>query len=271
MALTFEQHENVQLFLDNEMTPEQEAAFVQEMEGDETLQEYLRFEVQLRENLSTSSKPVPKAKVLNPKAVIAIAASLLLIAAGAVWFFMNPFQKPAALAKSDRLPTIGEKPADTSKKAQAPEMAYTALYNTFYAKDEVPALPEGFETLGEALDAYKGGQYGKIQAMDVTHPPPSRGLLLAEYRRTFRELGHYYQALSFMETNGSEKAAAGLDWVIANGNDKRLVQKARWYKALLQLKQGDATKTAALLSMAAGDTSTPTGRKAVALLHLLRK
>lgn len=293
MDLTFEQYQTLQQYLDDKLTPEQTKDFMRRVDSDETLRNYLRLEIALRENLaalvseaperyrppgrlpeaSMPVKPTPKPKVLNLKATIAIAASLLLIAAGAVWFFLNPFHKPPVAKTESTTAAAGEKPVDTSlKKNPRPEINYAALYNEFYTRDAAPPNAERPDLLAVALLDYEKGVYERIQAMDVLHPPTSRGgPLTPEEKRKFRELGHYYQALSFIETNGNEKATAGLDWIIAKSNDKGLVQKAYWYKALLQLKQADAATATALLSAAAGDTSTVTGKKAATLLHVLRK
>jgi hypothetical protein len=68
MNLTNEQSENIQQYLDDTMTPEEETNFMQEVENNTVLQEAIQFELGLRHNLQKISddKRQPGQHILQP-------------------------------------------------------------------------------------------------------------------------------------------------------------------------------------------------------------
>lgn len=297
MEPAFEQYQTIQHYLDEKLTPAQQAAFMREVEASETLRDNLLFEIELRNSLGMLAAPVPaaqkgfvwplsavrgngkaarKKKVISLGAVIAVAASLVIVAAASVWFFLNPFQK-TPVAKTETSQTTAQKEKVTagrdSTTIETPDkqLAYANLYKQFYTKDDAPLPAETPDLLAEALFHYEEGNYTRLQALDLRRLPSERGPASPGEEQYIRELGHYYQALSYVETADTAKAQTHLDWVIANGQNKTLIQKASWYKALLFVKQGDAASAAGILSKVAAGKANPFGKKAAALLQLLRQ
>jgi len=288
MDLTLEQYRKVQAYLDERMSSEEATAFMQEVREDNTLQEYLQFEIELRENLvalkgveipaiavsivepSLNSK---KSKTITWRTTLAIAAGLVLAAAGIYWLSGGVSQRPDMAKRNSapvRVDTVIAKTSPDTLGANPPhdKINFAALFARYYTREPVHEKPD---QLYLALNDFENKKYKTIQDVDLSEFSSGlRGPLSDDEIQHLEELGHFYKGISFIETNDNTKAVANLSWIIANSKSKTLQQKAIWYLSLIFIRQGEINKAIENLTVLSNSRSAYNAQAKTLLQALTR-
>jgi len=222
-----------------------------------------------------------KAKVINLQSWIKIATAACIVIAiiSVIWFIRNPSSKE--LVKNHENPVIPKDsindiakaiPNDSIKniKPHAHQINYAALFKKYYAKDTaVTAMPE---LLAMIPEKYKNDDYS-FREINLDKIPLTRGPSYdINSRQNVLQLGHYYQGLSYIETNDDKKAIEKLQWVIENPGNAKTKVKAQWYIALICLKNGQNKKAHLLLfSLSKNESANPYNIKAQEILLAMDK
>lgn len=305
MELTAQQYENIQKYLDGEMSPDDEKVFLDELNMNATLQENLEFEQNLRENIeSITEKNISevdfniekkfndapyiksliekagkgrKSQAISIKSWIAIGVAASSIIAVSIIWLLSPDPKTQKTAeirvdspiiKKDSSLLTKPKNSINNIVPSPPNINLAELYNKFFKKENVPE--EKPVVLAEALMDYENEEYKTLQNLDLNNLPADRGPAESNEKQYIKELGHYFKGLSFIETNEDQQAIKNLQWVIDSANNKQLLVKAQWYLALINIKKGNNNKAIPLLNTVANNKVPPYNRQAKELLKLLK-
>lgn len=228
------------------------------------------------ENIIDIKRRQQKAKVINLQSwtIMTAAACIVIAIISLVWFIQRP--SSPGLVKRNENPVSGKDsnnnigkaiPNDTIKNInpQTQKVNYAALFKKYYTKDTAnPAMPE---LLAMVSEKYKNGDYS-FREINLDKVPLTRGSSNdINSRQNILQLGHYYKGLSYIETNDDKKAIENLQWVIENANNEKIKIKARWYLALIYLKNDENKKAVPLLSsLSKNDTAAPYNKNAQDIL-----
>lgn len=199
---------------------------------------------------------------------LAVAASFIILVIGAIWL-LTPAPSSTGIAHNNNdTANIKRNTPDILKPDEPDKEALASLFKKFFIKDKAPA--EKPEYLAAALDDYERGKYKSIQNHDLINIPGYRGSYLNS-KQNVLELGHYYKAIAFMETNNVAEAKKNLQWIIDHAQHRQLVTKSQWYLALAYLQDLNPAKATVLLKIIAENAAaTPYNGQAEKLLNALR-
>jgi hypothetical protein len=312
MALSEQAYNRLVDYLNRSLTPEEEKAFVQELNENEELQREFDFELLLRESgkkaaeaeadpafesaadhlrkvesiLHPAAPPEPETngratvRRLKPgyAKIISIAASLLLVAALAV-FYVNrknaettagakpPVKTPPVIQPKDSLAAPQSLPEENESKQIAAINSLTA--EQAYAKNYT-AYESGSEDPAEVSKYYNAYRYDKdyeavLNATAADYQTKgtadsAAGLYL-----------QFYQALSWLERGNAAKAAGALQTLLRQTDTgSQLYASAHWYRAMALLKTGSVSGAKkALQAVAVHPGPSPYKTKARNLLRAL--
>lgn len=265
MDITVLQQENIQRYLDGEMSSEETAAFLREVEADNNLVQALDIAMQIR-----------NAPFLLVQHEDAAAIRAMAIKAGEEWETERKAAAPAPVKKMNTRKMYWLAAA-TVVAVSSVWLLWTLSENTAppspdtlfarYFKME-PAPLQKPEELRTELEQYEAGNYGPLQELDIENIPAGRG---EDDHQQIMEMAHYFKGLSSIEKGNYPDATIDLQWVISNTTQKELKAKAEWYLALTMLKRNDRNAAVKLLESVAGNDAAPQRKEAAKLLKLLKR
>lgn len=202
---------------------------------------------------------LPKAKVVNLKSWIGIAAAAcVLLAVASLVLFLPESPVPSSVVKNIDTSSVKKNintnitkavPADSLKNINPENKKFdgSALFKKYYAKDMGnPPMPD---LLAMIPADYQKGNYSYSERLDLRDVPNTRGSSNdRNSKQNILQLGHYYKGLSYIETKDNKKAGENLKWVIDSAQNSQLKTKAQWYLALIYLKENNAKKAVQVLS-----------------------
>lgn len=270
MGITNEQYERIIRFMDARMESVEMDAFERELEANPEMRHHLDFEQSLRNDFSLRSitnipNTIPESggmvaqaahnKITGIQKWLAISAAVISAVVLFAIFWQKPANAPAvvnvkhndstqkidAAQKKDNQPlALATEPAKDSIET----VDIAQLFKKYFKKD---VLPEHYPLyLAEALMDYESGNYKTLQQLNLNNLPSTRSANETYIEKDLLQLGHYYKALAFLQTNHTREAISNFNWVLNNQPDKALRAKAQWYLALTYLKESQKEKAAEL-------------------------
>ena len=180
-------------------------------------------------------------KTISLRRWLYAAAACLVIVTGSVVYFLSIRQDNPELTRQKNL----------------------ALAGTWFKKDGLPAIK--YDMLDKALADYSKGDYSTIQKYPLNDIPELKGAA-PDQRQKIRELGYYYQGISYLATKEPLRARTSLQWVIDHAITEELVWKAQWYQALAFISTSNIPQAAALLRTVADNPRAQGYNQQAALL-----
>lgn len=311
MELSFEQYEHIQDYLDGMMPADRREDFEKELAADPVLAEHLSFEKEFRKNLASIEKdrimdsgvdvPATGNKFDDPSYILglidaagqefkkkgdqtfhrqskvisigyktgwAIAASVIIVVACALLFLTPSSHTGNGIAHKQDTGNKKNGPDSVPVTPPPVETNFAALFKQFFTKD--PAPEEKPVYLAAELDDYDRGKYGGIESKALVNIPVYRDVVNSP--ENVLEQGHFYKGMAFTQTGNSREATRHLQWVIDHARSQQLILKARWYLALVYLKEKNSDKAVPLLNaIAESNQSTPYKDDAKKLMNLLKE
>jgi hypothetical protein len=264
MALTTEQYNRLMRFLDAALSPEELAAFENELDANPELRQQLNFELGVAGALAGKEEGVSPAEtgkvvsLTNHRWKYWVAAASVVVVTVAAYFFFRPGVPQQPLVdRPDSTQTSGK---DSARHLLLPPTTRAvntdSLFKQFYKK---PATPEDAPMiLADAFSDYEKGRYGAIASFDIDHLPTLRGG--DNEKDSIRSLAIFYKGIAALEQYHFEHA---IHWFT-----EKLTPNGMWYLAMTYLKMGDVKGTITILKKLQGDQTY--GAKATQLLKALQ-
>ncbi|MEO8764975.1 MAG: hypothetical protein ABI416_11835 [Ginsengibacter sp.] len=221
------------------------------------------------------------AKIITMKPwILAAAAACIIIAVISLRWFMPVVPVPPSVVHTRDTPAAGKErdnksvlivPRDSVKNVPSPKpkVYLAALFKKYYTKDiSHRVMPD---VLSMVPGNYQKGDYS-FRDIDLGKQHTFRGPANdINSPQNILQLGHYYKGLSFIETNNKKEAIENLQWVIDSARSQPLKITARWYLALVYLKEGNTKKLIPLLSfLSTNAKAIPYNRQAQEILDVVR-
>ena len=252
MQITLEQYNQVQQYLDGEMTDEQRKEFLLELSSNRELSESYEFEKYIRQNARSirqageiieysreehelSGDPVRTAAIRN---IIETAGQQWKDGVEEIPAMVIPIRRRRRLSVAVAASLIfiaGSITVVLSLRHGGSKITAAvneALFARYFTKDNLPQ--ESYPMLAQAFTDYSNNKYTTLQEYDLENLPTLKGA--AYSKEKILELGYYYKGISYLATGEAEKATVPLQWVIDHAVTDSLVWKAEWYKALALIR-----------------------------------
>lgn len=270
-----ENHIKIANYLDNAMSPAEEAAFMQELGNNAVLRQQFEDELMIHSLLQEEEKESASIKEeSHPKktSVIAllkryrvIAVLLLAIISGTVIFTLfSRKNKPAETAKTpankEAAPKTDSIPAAMPKTVIAAE-AFNHFYKPYSGESDPVELSNYYKD-------YKEHRYEKvISAKETDFQVMGTG----EKNELLKQYMYLYKGLCYLEKNEPARAIRMFDSVLKSPNKTDTpVYEAQWYSAMAWLKKDDIDK-AAEAAKHITQTTSPYKSSALQLIQQLNR
>jgi tetratricopeptide (TPR) repeat protein len=265
MQITITQYNRIIQFLDGEMSATEMDAFENELDLFPAMRKQLNFENSIRNQLLINKNDsISNAQIkIESKGTIVFftsrniwkyagVAASLIIGIITIYYISQKSTKNIVSKNVNDSIKLSQKDSlviNTKKENESThKKTYAQIFEQYFKADQIP---ENYPMLlTEEFEAYKKGEYAKLQKLDLSTISESRG---ENSKKIILELGHYYKGISFLKTNKVDKAIANLKWILTNSQTDSISVKATWFLGLCYLKKGDLKKVELLLSKISTD------------------
>lgn len=291
MEISIEQYDNIQKYLDGIMDTKSSEKFLDEIEKNPELRAHLELETSLRTNPFLLEKTQHASEIRNkileareewkneqsqktPPVLRNQRRNLFYIATAAASVALIVIFIATSVNNSNKLHDVvsivdSTENSDRSiktKDSTSTKLSFSSLFSRFYKKEK--ALDKKPVLIAKLLNEYDKNQYAKLQKLNIEEDlPTSKGV---GNEVSIIETIHYYKALSYIETKNYTLAVKHLMWVIDTSKSMKVVDNAKWYRALLFVEEGNKNKAIDILKTLTKDKNSENYIRATELLKNLQ-